>query len=328
VTDLAGGVVGGALGSISKVTGALKDMVGSVTGRPLGSNKRAVDISDGIDLGLMSLASGVSEAVTGLVEDPMEQAEIDGFLGFCRGSLQGGAGFVTRPVEGFLGAIEKFAQGAEHQVRGVNRGYEGLRRPPRVQFAEQTRGLQALQQTFFWPQWTMKVCDVKLPALWKERRVKQLVIFPGQAGRSPDTEVCIVRGSEVDTWALEGRSPQNDAAIGRTGSLRGPFLLQVDANVEGNLEMTNLFRVAVGTARLPVQELVTCLNRSDSAVLTFEIKAQRSPALGEAFNVEQDEVMGEVTVELCRFVNRKILPERFVPQEADESSSPSEAGAS
>lgn len=311
VGDLAGGVVGGALGSVSKVSGSLKDMVGSVTGRPIGSDKRANCVSDGIDLGLMSLAAGISEAVTGLVEDPMQQAQTAGFSGFCKGSLQGTAGLFTRPVEGFLGAVEKFAQGAEHQVRGVHRGYGGLRRPPRVRFRPGARGLQALDQTFFWPQWTMRVLRVSLPVLWKERKVKELVIFPQQAESANENEVHVVRGEEFDTWALQGQSPENDFAIGRTGGLRGPFQLQVDAMVDGNLEMTKLFRVTVGCGELPLEDLVRCLGTCKAPPLAFKVQAQRSPVMGEAFVAKQDEVMGEVVVELTPAINDKILPKRF-----------------
>ncbi|CAK0905864.1 unnamed protein product [Prorocentrum cordatum] len=172
VQDLVGGTVGGVVGSVATISGSVKDALGTVAGGPIGEEKRAESIGEGIEMSLASLAGGFTEALTGLVEQPLEGWDENGAVGLVKGSAQGVIGVVARPIEGVLGAAEKIAQGVEGQVRGASRSYCGLRRPPRVNFGagERERGvasLQVLSRAFFWPKWRLRLitfCSSALPA--------------------------------------------------------------------------------------------------------------------------------------------------------------------
>ncbi|CAE7294863.1 tipC [Symbiodinium natans] len=157
VSDLAEGIFGGALGSFAKVSGSLKDTVGSSLGEPMGSDRKALNLTEGLDLGYASIATGISEGISAVVKEPFKQANEDGLVGLASGVALGAASAVVRPMEGLLGAVEKLSQGAEGEVRGRYRGYGGLRRPPRAAFHPEAHGLQALAESFFWPMWLLHV---------------------------------------------------------------------------------------------------------------------------------------------------------------------------
>eukprot|EP00435_Cladocopium_sp_Y103_P027979 s595_g6.t4 len=151
VSDLTESIVGGALQSFAKMSGSLKDTVGSSLGQPIGSDRKALSLSEGLDLGYASIAVGLSEGISSVVKEPLKQANEDGLVGLASGTALGAASMVVRPLEGLLGAAEKIAQGAEGAVRGRFRGFCGLRRPPRAQFHQEATGLRPLAQSFFWP---------------------------------------------------------------------------------------------------------------------------------------------------------------------------------
>eukprot|EP00913_Durusdinium_trenchii_P003882 g3591.t1 len=141
VSDLTESIVGGTLHSLATMSGSLKDTVGSSLGQPLGSDRKASNVREGLGLGFTSIAVGLSEGITAMVKEPVKQANQDrvddgqdGVVGLATGTAKGAASLVVRPLEGLLGAAEKLAQGAEGLVRGRFRGFCGLRRPPRVAF--------------------------------------------------------------------------------------------------------------------------------------------------------------------------------------------------
>lgn len=327
IKDLSGSIVGGACGSVAKISGALKDTIGSVAGMPVGSDRRAHNLSEGIDQALTSLATGVSEAVNGLVELPVVRAHEEGWKGFVQGTSVGVVGVLTRPAEGILGSIEKLAQGVEGQVSRDFRGYFGLRRPPRMDFSDMSAAaarsgkhaaLPPMSQSLFWPLWRMLVRRVSFPALWWDRRVRGLVISLAQAHDEglPHSEVFIVRGWEPDSWALQEDMVEN-SAIGRVGHLRGPFRLQVTALLEPNVEMTKAVKVIAGFGTLPNIELTSSLVRTpmDDEELghVFQVLAVPSSLLGGDFPIDEGQHLGRVEVCVMGQTDKKVMAKNFSP---------------
>lgn len=318
VGHLVGIVVAGGFRSASKITGSLKDTVGSCAGRPFGDDRKATDFADGIDMGISSLAMGVSEAVIGLVKEPAAQAAAGGACGLLKGSCQGACGLIAKPIEGLLGAMEKVSQGAEGEIRGLYRGYTGLRRPARIPFDEKRgeEGVQALPRGLFWPEFGFKVQSVKMPWLWRERRVISLVINLGQSHPQGLNQVKIGRAAGPDQWCAQARSSTDDGSVGlgRVGQLKGPFHLQVYALLEGNLQMTLPFKVLAASGELPTELLVESLVTLRPTFMTFSVKAQGRLANGGAgLRLREEPPLGEVAITLWPHLNGQILPERFVP---------------
>lgn len=323
VGDLAGGVVGGALNSVSKVSGSLKEMAGSISSHGIGTDARAKNFAQGFELGISCLAEGVEAALVGVMVEPVSQFHDDGPIGFVKGTVAGVAGLAARPAEGFFGAVEKIAQGAEGQVRGLGRGYLALRRPPRAAFFEGAQGLQPLFAGALWPTWSLRVIRVSLPDSWKERGVQSLVLSLGSIGSNPESEVAVMRMEQPDAWALgQFESPEavpDGAVIGRMGRLRGPFVLRVHALVESNIAFCEPIRILAGVGRLPLEELSAALARPigvEGRQLDFEVIAEQPPlhvgaqALGFG---RRGERLGEVTVELAPCAPQSVMPERCVP---------------
>eukprot|EP00931_Biecheleriopsis_adriatica_P012206 TRINITY_DN11332_c0_g2_i1.p1 TRINITY_DN11332_c0_g2~~TRINITY_DN11332_c0_g2_i1.p1 ORF type:complete len:2486 (+),score=536.22 TRINITY_DN11332_c0_g2_i1:86-7543(+) len=310
VSDLAGGVLGGAFGSVAKVSGSLKDTVGSSLGQPIGSDKKADNLVEGVNLGYDCIAVGISEGITGIVKEPFHHANEDGLYGLAAGTAFGAASAVVRPLEGFLGAVEKLAQGAEGEIRGHYRGYGGLRRPPRTGF-HKANGLQSLEQCFFWPVWLLQVESVSLPALWHERRVISLAISLRHAGGTHSVnEVRITRGYEADQWCAED---SNRAAVGRVGRLRAPFALVVEALLETNVEMAKPSKVVVATSEIETKVLQNALISADLLMLTMEMQPAPSPALQLTTGM-----LGKIECSLGPALDPKILPARFIPGRSEE----------
>ncbi|CAJ1404539.1 unnamed protein product [Effrenium voratum] len=110
VTDLTESIVGGALQSFAKMSGSLKDTVGSSLGQPIGSDRKAASVREGLDLGYASIAVGLAEGISSVIKEPFKQANEDGLIGLASGTALGAASAVVRPLEGLLGAVEKLAQ--------------------------------------------------------------------------------------------------------------------------------------------------------------------------------------------------------------------------
>lgn len=294
------------MGSFAKVSGSLKDTVGSSLGQPMGSDRKALNLTEGLDLGYASIATGISEGISAVVKEPFKQANEDGLIGLASGVALGAASAVVRPMEGLLGAVEKLSQGAEGEVRGRYRGYGGLRRPPRVAFYPEAHGLQVLAETFFWPIWLMHVDRISLPSLWLERSVLALVVYLRHSSSfTQNTEVKILRGSGQDRWCAEGNRA---VAAGRVGKLRGPSAICIDAILETNLEFAEPTRAPVACAAVETSWLAEALASLETSSLTCQLQRVENAPL----NLPEG-ALGEVEMRLSPALDPKILPVRFLP---------------
>ncbi|CAK0901431.1 unnamed protein product [Prorocentrum cordatum] len=188
-------------------------------------------------------------------------------------------------------------------------------------------GLRALDRALLWPKWRLQLVDLSLPDVWMERRVRSLVVSLVHEGDQAESDVRVVRGRMADGWALQGGAwlcgtplggggPPAGLAEGRTGLLRGPFRIQVEALVEGNLEMTVPFRVVIGQGELPLGDFSDAMLRplrQEAQQLRFCVRALPSPIMGPGFSQREGELIGEVTACLAPCVDRKVMPPRFLP---------------
>lgn len=88
------------------------------------------DILDGIGSAGNSLARGLSDGVSGLIQNPLKGAEKDGLAGFAKGFGTGMLGLVMKPAVGVADAATDVLQGepealARHCIMGVPRGWIG-----------------------------------------------------------------------------------------------------------------------------------------------------------------------------------------------------------
>lgn len=118
----------------------------------------------------------------------------------------------------------------------------------------------------------------------------------------------------MDSWALGAHVLEN-LAVGRVGSLRGPFRLQIDALLESNLEMTEAFRVTIGFGTLPSADLMHALARAEGVQcppFQFQVVADRTPFIDDLLNGRAGDILGSVLVEVDRDLDQKILPKRLM----------------
>lgn len=313
VSDLTESIVGGALQSFAKMSGSLKDTVGSSLGQPIGSDRKALSLSEGLDLGYASIAVGLSEGISSVVKEPLKQANEDGLVGLASGTALGAASMVVRPLEGLLGAAEKIAQGAEGAVRGRFRGFCGLRRPPRAEFHQEATGLRPLAQSFFWPMWLMTVDEISLPSLWLERSVQSLVVYLRSSSGHHDMlrqEVHILRSHGRDRWCAEA---DRSLAVGRVGQLRGPSAICIDAVLQTNLEFAEPSRAAVAVAEMEGEALEKALMNVETMSLTLELKCIPNSSIASS-----DGPLGRIKVSLAAALDRKIMPVCFMPEQVEE----------
>lgn len=313
VSDLTESIVGGALQSFAKMSGSLKDTVGSSLGQPIGSDRKALSLSEGLDLGYASIAVGLSEGISSVVKEPLKQANEDGLVGLASGTALGAASMVVRPLEGLLGAAEKIAQGAEGAVRGRFRGFCGLRRPPRAEFHQEATGLRPLAQSFFWPMWLMTVNEISLPSLWLERSVQSLVVYLRSSSGHHDMlrqEVHILRSHGRDRWCAEA---DRSLAVGRVGQLRGPSAICIDAVLQTNLEFAEPSRAAVAVAEMEGEALEKALMNVETMSLTLELKCIPNSSIASS-----DGSLGRIKVSLAAALDRKIMPVCFMPEQVEE----------
>jgi len=138
VRSVFSGVVGGAAGTVSKITGALGKGLASLTFDEKFQQKRREaikrrgqqnNLAVGMARNTRDLAMGVVGGISGVVLKPIEGATKDGVGGFFKGVGKGVAGLVTRPVGG---AVD-FASGTFDTVKRateVNDEFSRAR-PPR-----------------------------------------------------------------------------------------------------------------------------------------------------------------------------------------------------
>ena len=122
VRSVFSGVVGGAAGTVSKITGALGKGLASLTFDEKFQQKRREAIKrrgqqDNLAVGMVrntrDLGMGFFNGVSGVVLKPIEGAKDEGFGGFFKGVGKGVAGLVTRPA----GGIVDFASGTFDTVK-------------------------------------------------------------------------------------------------------------------------------------------------------------------------------------------------------------------
>jgi len=132
--DLLQGVVGGAFGSVAKITGAADDLLSKIGGAPSafhGSFVRAQDgrlaarpkpahLGEGLVAGGERVWRGVAEGLAGLVVRPLQGAAASGLPGFLVGLGRGAVGALAAPVAGVLGAVSAVSESVDANLRYGN----------------------------------------------------------------------------------------------------------------------------------------------------------------------------------------------------------------
>merc|ERR1719319_200795 len=135
VRSVLGGVVGGAAGTVSKITGTVAKGLAVLTFDEKFQQKRRDAIKrranqDNLAAGMArntrGLAEGLLGGITGVVTKPVQGAQQDGVGGFFKGMGKGMVGLVTRPA----GGVVDFASGTFDTVKRateVNDEFERMR---------------------------------------------------------------------------------------------------------------------------------------------------------------------------------------------------------
>ena len=137
VRSVFSGVIGGAAGTVSRITGALGKGLASLTfdekfqtKRREGIKKRGrQNFGESLARGGKGLVMGIFDGVTGVATKPIEGAREEGVGGFFKGVGKGVVGLVARPT----GGIIDFASGTFDSVKRVTEVTEEVNRvrPPR-----------------------------------------------------------------------------------------------------------------------------------------------------------------------------------------------------
>lgn len=137
VRSVFSGVVGGAAGTVSRITGALGKGIASLTFDDKFQKKRREAIKkrgtqnfgESLARSSKGLAMSVFEGVTGVATKPIEGAKEEGVGGFFKGVGKGVVGLVARPTGGLI----DFASGTFDSVKRVTETaeYAERKRPPR-----------------------------------------------------------------------------------------------------------------------------------------------------------------------------------------------------
>jgi len=137
VRSVFSGVVGGAAGTVSRITGALGKGIASLTFDSEFQRKRRDAIKkrgkqnfgESLARSSKGLAMGIFEGVTGVAMKPIEGAKQEGVGGFFKGMGKGVVGLVARPT----GGIVDFASGTFDSVKRVTETSQeiGKKRPAR-----------------------------------------------------------------------------------------------------------------------------------------------------------------------------------------------------
>lgn len=78
--------------------------------RGMRKRKKAKNMLEGFGQGAVSLFTGVTDGVIGVVTQPLKGAKEDGVGGLFKGIAKGLTGLVTKPVSGVLDTISKAAE--------------------------------------------------------------------------------------------------------------------------------------------------------------------------------------------------------------------------
>ncbi|CAD8167119.1 unnamed protein product [Paramecium pentaurelia] len=110
--------VAGAFYSVNKVTGSISASVSLLTmdddyleKRRIFMLKRPDHVLDGLSQAGHCLYNGFSNGITGVVTQPYQETQKNGFKGFVKGTLKGLSGLVVKPIAGVLDASAKAAEG-------------------------------------------------------------------------------------------------------------------------------------------------------------------------------------------------------------------------
>lgn len=136
VTSFLGKTVGGAAGTVSRITGTLGKGIAALTldddyqrKRREAMNRKPADGLETIARGTKGVVTGVFDGVTGVVMRPIEGAREQGVEGFFKGVGKGMVGLVARPVSG---VVDFASTSLDAVTRATTSGDEiAQRRPPR-----------------------------------------------------------------------------------------------------------------------------------------------------------------------------------------------------
>ncbi|CAD8160815.1 unnamed protein product [Paramecium octaurelia] len=110
--------VAGAFYSVNKVTGSISASVSLLSmdddyleKRRIFMLKRPDHVLDGLSQAGHCLYDGFSNGITGVVTQPYQETQQNGFKGFVKGTLKGLSGLIVKPIAGVLDASAKAAEG-------------------------------------------------------------------------------------------------------------------------------------------------------------------------------------------------------------------------
>jgi vacuolar protein sorting-associated protein 13A/C len=113
--------VAGTFNSVQKITGSFATGISSLSlddeylaQREKIKMTKPKHALDGLKQGAMSIFSGLEKGLTGIVTQPYEGYKKGGFGGILKGSIQGLAGLVVKPVAGIFDATSKTAEGIKN----------------------------------------------------------------------------------------------------------------------------------------------------------------------------------------------------------------------
>lgn len=149
VRSVFSGVVGGAAGTVSRITGALGKGLASLTFDEKFQSKRREGIKkrgrqnfgESLARGGKGLVMGIFDGVTGVATKPIEGAREEGVGGFFKGVGKGVVGLVARPT----GGIIDFASGTFDSVKRVTEVTEEVNRVRPARFLNQVKQTQSIK---------------------------------------------------------------------------------------------------------------------------------------------------------------------------------------
>ena len=117
--SLVSGVVGGALNTVSKLSGGIGSGVAQLSFDEAYKEERSIlkheenpgDIAEGVIYGTKALGKGLYLGVSGIVMEPIRGAKRGGAHGFLKGLVKGVVGVAVKPVVGVLDTASNLTQG-------------------------------------------------------------------------------------------------------------------------------------------------------------------------------------------------------------------------
>eukprot|EP00300_Choanocystis_sp_HF-7_P020341 c20572_g1_i3.p1 GENE.c20572_g1_i3~~c20572_g1_i3.p1 ORF type:complete len:576 (+),score=151.79 c20572_g1_i3:630-2357(+) len=120
-TSFVSKTIGGVGEGVSKITGAIGTTAAALTFdskyQSERDKRRATDTISGLKSAGMSIVSGFSGGVVGIVESPRQGLKEGGFGGLMKGVGKGMIGLVTKPVSGVADAVSHTTQGISQSLK-------------------------------------------------------------------------------------------------------------------------------------------------------------------------------------------------------------------